>query len=72
MDLTGNLSEINYQGPGAKWDIDRLLDAGVTISDDIKDAFNAIGIIKEELNTTEVACLQILEVLRALAGAKDP
>jgi hypothetical protein len=53
--LSGNLSPINHKGHGAKWDLDCLLDAAITISDEVKDAYEVTGIIEAELTTQQVA-----------------
>ena len=69
VDLTGNLSPINYQGPGARWGMDCLLDTRVAISDEVKAAFQAIGANKEHLNTQEMA-YKFLKCLGPLQGPR--
>jgi len=53
--LSGNLYPICYQGAGARWDLDCLLDSGVSISDETKAAYEATGIVDGELDAQQIA-----------------
>jgi ribonuclease HI len=55
VDLEGNLHTITYNDESAHWDIDCLLDDGISADDHTKDAFVATGADTAKLDTQQLA-----------------